>query len=194
MLFERLQDPIVLTIVRWMLAVVFFGAGLSKVADPKRFVEVVLSYRILPTPVARWYARVLPWMELSIGAGLLVGIATTIAAGVSAMLLCSFVVAIAVNLMRGRTELSCGCFGSKYKKKINGWLIARNSMLIVASIYVATFAGGSFERAKQPIAMAQEVTSAPSIDVVIITAFLIGGFSFFYLIARSIYALHNRYR
>lgn len=53
------------------------------------------------------------------------------------LLLGLFSGAIAINLIRGRTDIDCGCFGPVLRQKLSGWLLLRNLALIVLAAAVA---------------------------------------------------------
>jgi hypothetical protein len=47
------------------------------------------------------------------------------------MLLVLFTGAIGINLMRGRTDIDCGCFGPALRQQLSGWLLLRNLFLMI---------------------------------------------------------------
>jgi hypothetical protein len=52
-------------------------------------------------------------------------------------LLVLYSVAIAINLVRGRREIDCGCFGPAARVPLSGGLVARNALLIGAAALVS---------------------------------------------------------
>lgn len=129
-----LQHPYLLVLARWLLAAVFLTSALGKLRDRRAFAAIVLDYRILPRRWARRFAIVLPWLELALGLMLLLGLGTKVAAALSALLLLTFIIAMGVNLRRGRTDLSCGCGGARHAQKIGRRLIVRNLGLILLAL------------------------------------------------------------
>ncbi len=108
---------------------VFFSAGLAKVWDRSAFLKAVKGFGILPQFAVSPFAAILPEAEILTGLALFAGALfawSGIAwAGVVAMLLSAiFGAAIAFNLLRGRTNISCGCFGSK-GRRLTWWLVVR---------------------------------------------------------------------
>ncbi|WP_179803419.1 MauE/DoxX family redox-associated membrane protein [Micromonospora purpureochromogenes] len=93
------------------LATVWLVAGAAKVGDLAASGRAVNAYQLLPYDVATVVGAALPFVELALGAILLVGLATRLAAGVSAALLVVFVAGIASAWSRG-LAIDCGCFGS----------------------------------------------------------------------------------
>ncbi|WBB82157.1 DoxX family membrane protein [Micromonospora sp. WMMD882] len=92
------------------LALVWFLAGGSKVGDLAASGRAVHAYQVMPYDVATVVGAALPFVELALGVLLLVGLATRLAAGVSAALLLVFVAGIASAWARG-LAIDCGCFG-----------------------------------------------------------------------------------
>ncbi|WP_433130114.1 MauE/DoxX family redox-associated membrane protein [Micromonospora sp. CA-240977] len=99
------------TAARLGLAAVWLVAGASKVGDLAASGRAVNAYQVLPYDVATVIGAALPFVELALGALLLLGLATRLVAGVSAALLVVFIVGIASAWTRG-LAIDCGCFGS----------------------------------------------------------------------------------
>jgi uncharacterized membrane protein YphA (DoxX/SURF4 family) len=93
-----------------VLGVVLVVAGASKVTDLAASGRAVAAYRILPYDVATAVGAVLPFVEIALGVLLILGLATRLAAIVSAVLLGVFIAGIASAWARG-LRIECGCFG-----------------------------------------------------------------------------------
>lgn len=102
--------PWLATAGRLLLAGVWAWAAMSKVADPDASVRAVRAYRILPEGLAQLVGWGLPFLELGLAVLLVAGLATRLAAVVSAALLMAFMVGIASAWARG-LRIDCGCFG-----------------------------------------------------------------------------------
>ncbi len=139
-LISLLSHPYTVTVARWILAPIFLASGLSKLPNQRRFVFIVLAYKVLPQHLAYLYAAALPWVEVVVGLMLLLGIATRIGAALAGLLLLSFALAVMLNIMRRRTSLDCGCFGNRHKQRLGGKVLARNGALLLLSIDVMLFA------------------------------------------------------
>jgi uncharacterized membrane protein YphA (DoxX/SURF4 family) len=139
---ELLQYPYLLTFSRWLLAAIFSASAIGKIQDRRAFVALVLDYQILSKRWARRFAVVLPWLEGATGLMLLIGLGTRIAAGLSGLLLVSFIFAMGLNLLRGRKDLDCGCSGAHHRQKISGRLILRNMILLFLSFQVTLWGSG----------------------------------------------------
>jgi uncharacterized membrane protein YphA (DoxX/SURF4 family) len=99
------------TLVRLGLAAVWLVAGGTKVGDLAGSGRAVNAYDVMPYDLAKVIGAALPFVELALGVLLLVGLATRLAAGVSAALLVVFIAGITQAWARG-LQIDCGCFGS----------------------------------------------------------------------------------
>ena len=75
------------TSVCLVLGITLIFAGLEKVRGLTNFVTGVKNYQILPDRLARWYGRLLPFVEIGAGVLLFSGIWVRPAAAVSAALM-----------------------------------------------------------------------------------------------------------
>lgn len=102
--------PLLSTAARLVLAAVFLVAGALKVADPTEAVQAVRAYQLVPGWLEQWVGWGLPFLELTIGLLLAVGLCTRAAAAAAAALLVVFVAAVISAAARG-LSIDCGCFG-----------------------------------------------------------------------------------
>jgi uncharacterized membrane protein YphA (DoxX/SURF4 family) len=91
---------------RYLVAAAFLAAALTKIADPHAFADHLLLHSSLPYWLAIGIASVLPWLELTCGCCLALGIAVREAALIAALLLAVFLV---YSLFQ-RDAAACGCF------------------------------------------------------------------------------------
>jgi uncharacterized membrane protein len=120
-------DPAIGTLLAGTFALLFASAALHKVRDLAVFAEVLRAYRVLPEGLA--VAWVLPLLEGAIAAALLVPAARAAAALGGTLLLVLYALAMALNLYRGRRELSCGCGSFEERRPIAPWMLGRNVLL-----------------------------------------------------------------
>ena len=128
---------VVLLLARLLLAVVFVGAGLAKLADRAGSRQALLGFGVLTRLVAP-LAVLLPLAELAVAVALIPTASAWWAALGALALLLLFVAAIGYSLARGRTP-DCHCFGQLHSAPVGWATIARN--LILAAI--AGFVVGS---------------------------------------------------
>lgn len=127
-----------LAAAQYLLCVVaglmFVAGGVAKLARLDRFREAVSGYRLLPAPAEPAAALALPVAELAAGLALLLpGWAAGPLAG--AALFALFAGAIAINLLRGRHDVDCGCNPGAPPQPITWRLVLRN--LALAALLIA---------------------------------------------------------
>lgn len=106
---ERIKDVLGL-LARLGLAAVWLTSGLIKAADPRETLVAVRAYQIFSDAMASAVAAVLPYLEIALGVLLLVGLATRLAAVLSAIVLVAFIAGVISAAARG-LSIDCGCFG-----------------------------------------------------------------------------------
>ncbi len=121
---------------RLLLGGIFIYASIDKIIDPAQFARVIYNYHLLPGSLINSAAIIMPWLEFVCGVVLILGIYRGGASLIINALLMVFLVAIAVNLVRG-VDLECGCFSVSSKAKSNAWsLIFRDIGYIIIGLYV----------------------------------------------------------
>lgn len=98
------------TVVRLGLAAVWLVSGASKAANPEQTYLAVSAYDVLPSGSVGAVAAALPFVELALGALLLVGFGVRPVAVASVVLLAAFVAGVGQAWARG-LSIDCGCFG-----------------------------------------------------------------------------------
>jgi len=79
------------------------------------FAMAINSYNMLPLSVVQFMARVLPWLELALGALLILGVGLRwVSLAITALLLV-FMAALTRAAMLG-LQINCGCFGYSSQK------------------------------------------------------------------------------
>jgi putative oxidoreductase len=123
-------------VVRVVLGAIFIVAGASKVGHAAEFAQQIAAFRLLPQPVIAPMALVLPFLEILLGAYLVIGLFTRVAAWAAALLLLVFDGAIASAVVRGMT-LNCGCFGT-HDTTVTTWAeVARDAIFVLLAVFVA---------------------------------------------------------
>lgn len=80
-------------LVRLPVGIYFVLAGLLILKDPTGFVAEVHNMKILPPHAGTIYAIMLPYVQIAAGGLLIIGMWTTLAAGLISLMLLSFVLA-----------------------------------------------------------------------------------------------------
>lgn len=127
-----------LLISRLILGGVFVYASFDKILHPHEFAEVVYNYQILPDALVNLTAILLPWLELSAGVFLILGLFLRGALFTCNVLLAVFLVALAFNLARG-LDIDCGCFSSSVGPSTGGDMILyllRDAFLLAMGLFL----------------------------------------------------------
>lgn len=136
MLFQAISDHYALLFIRTFIALVLLVAGISKLSGRREFIEAVRNYRLLPENLAIFVGRWIPVLEAMIGISLLLGILVSLTTFAAAALFVLFGIAVAVNLLRGRRNISCGCFGPQQNHHLTWILVARNMIFAILAVLV----------------------------------------------------------
>lgn len=103
-------QPWIGLLARLGLGGVLLYAGYLKAFTPDKSMMAVRAYELLPIWLANAFGIILPWLEMGAGLLLIVGVAVRYAAIFGAVLMVSFIIAIAQAWARG-LSIDCGCFG-----------------------------------------------------------------------------------
>ncbi|MEP6820362.1 MAG: MauE/DoxX family redox-associated membrane protein [bacterium] len=132
---------LITVLVRIALSAIFGIAGVTKLIDPAGTRDAVKNFGS-PEALTPALAIVLPIVELAIAAGLLFSNTARAGAFAALIVLTVFVVAIGVNLARGRTH-DCHCFGQLYSRPLGWPTLVRNFSFAVGAIFVLWQSGTS---------------------------------------------------
>ena len=101
-------DRYLIVITRIILGAVFLWASFGKILEPGDFARSISNYHIVPFGIENIIALILPWLELLIGMGLILGIMVDGSVQISAILLIMFILMIGQAMLRG-FNIECGC-------------------------------------------------------------------------------------
>lgn len=138
-------DPTVAHIAAAALAIVLLVGALQKFGDRDSFAAALEQYRLLPPALAMPAAWLLMGAEAAAGALLLVPPARALAAVLALALLAVVSGAVAINLLRGRSHIDCGCGGPEGRQHLSWWLVARNTLLAALAVLAAQSMAGARE-------------------------------------------------
>lgn len=114
-----------------VVGVVFLVAAAAKLARPESWRSGAAGLGV-PGGIA----AVVPWVEVLLGAALVVQFRRDLVAWLAVGLLVAFTALLATTLARGRRPV-CACFGSLRARPIGVWTLARNTALIVLGVVAA---------------------------------------------------------
>ncbi|WP_136162682.1 MauE/DoxX family redox-associated membrane protein [Sphingomonas flavalba] len=132
-------DPFLLLLARAALGGLMLAAALHKLSEPARFADAVDGYRLVPAPLIRPTAWAIMLAELAAALAVLwpVGEAWRAGLGGVAGLMLAYAAAMAINLLRGRSNVDCGCLGFGAAKRIRWAMVGRGGALAAVSALVA---------------------------------------------------------
>ena len=130
----------------WVVCRSIIGAtlalgGVGKILYLRDFRKVLAAYDILPVVTVPATSVFLSGIELVTGLGVFTKSMFRVSGFVAAGLFLLFGTAVAVNLLCGRKELPCACFG-KTGKPISWHLVARDVLLVALSLLGTGFFSG----------------------------------------------------
>lgn len=126
--------------LRLLLGLILLSVAVSKLVHPRRFQRGIQDYQLIATSLDAKlaFSVVLAWCisiaELVAGLGLISGFLLVPTTVLACVLFVAFSVAISVNLVRGRHDLSCHCGGALGEHRISWWLVGRNSLFIAGLV------------------------------------------------------------
>ena len=156
------MDPAAGTVLRLGLGLVLLAASRHKLGDFARFRAVLADYRIVPERGVSSVAAALAGAEGITGIWLLVPGAGPVPALAAAALLAVYSAAVAINLIRGRREIDCGCTGPGVRRPLSEGLLLRNAVLILLA------ASCALPQAARPLVWIDSVTIAAGLGVLLL--------------------------
>jgi uncharacterized membrane protein YphA (DoxX/SURF4 family) len=127
---------------RLLLGGLLVVAGALKVAHPADLAASIAGFRLLPAAVVGPLALALPYLEILLGAYLIVGLFTRIASIVCACQFALYALAIASAVVR-HIPANCGCFGPNDVTPADWPHVAFDAGLAVVSALLAWGAPGA---------------------------------------------------
>ncbi|WP_240162134.1 MauE/DoxX family redox-associated membrane protein [Gluconacetobacter azotocaptans] len=116
----------------------YLAAGVAKLRDPDDFLGTVAAYRLLPGGLLAPAAWGLAGLETVLGAMMLTGVAVRWAGLAAALLFGVFAAAMAINVLRGRVNLSCGCLPGLAGARLSWLSVARTLALVPLALVPVT--------------------------------------------------------
>jgi putative oxidoreductase len=121
---------------RLCLVIIFIPSAVGKFRHWREFIRGAVDYQLLTPPLAKLLAAFLPWAELAIAVMLITGYGLRFAGIAASFLMVFFIVALMINLFRGRS-IRCSCYGIADTSTISWGTVARNLVLLALALTVA---------------------------------------------------------
>lgn len=133
-----------------VLGLVFIAASLPKLSFPLEFLSGIYGYELLGPEAGVIVAMVLPWLELIVGAFLILDILALEALLLTIALLLLFIGVQGYALAAG-LNIGCSCFGSAAGESPIDWVsISRTSGLFVVAVALLWHQAREMRRTPQP--------------------------------------------
>jgi len=130
-------------VVRVVLGGLLLATGALKIGHPADLAAAIAGFRLLPDAIVGPLALALPYIELLLGAYVLVGLFTRAAAIVACVQFVIYAAAIASAVLR-HIPANCGCFGP-HDVAVADWPhVTFDLGLALLSAFVAYGAPGAF--------------------------------------------------
>jgi len=136
-----LGDPALQFALRLALASLFAVAAFHKARDLRGFAATLANYRTLPKRLVPAVAPLLVAIEAGLAVALCATPGSRLAPIAAVVLLGAYSGAIALNLVRGRRDIDCGCLGPRHRQPLSEWLLVRNAVTIAAAATLLVAAG-----------------------------------------------------
>ncbi len=120
------------TLLRLALGGVFLWTGLAKLQHPYDFLGAVYQYELLGPHAGWWLTAVLPWLEVGVGASLILGVWLQGGALLSVVLFAVFTAARASAAAEG-LKIPCGCAAGNEPEFISYWQVAQSALMLLAA-------------------------------------------------------------
>lgn len=94
------------------LGLIFIAAGAGKVFAQSAGQEALLLPEFLPPFLVQAVSATLPWIEVTVGILLILGVAVKFTTSFSALMIAGFTISNIILISLGMASEPCGCFGS----------------------------------------------------------------------------------
>jgi len=128
-------DSLIHWTCRLILGGFFVVAGFLKCVDPAAFQQEILAYQIVGYPLSFVAAYFLPFIEIALGLGVVVGWKLRFALIGIAVLLLVFITALSWTWFQG-IDIHCGCLGKIDFIEGQPAAIVRDLVLLAMAIYL----------------------------------------------------------
>ena len=129
-------NPYLILSIRCLLGHVFIYASYDKILDPEKFARDIANYHIIPFGLENSIAIILPWLELLIGMGIILGIFLDGSVVLSGSFLILFIFMIFQAMIRG-FNIECGC-GLKEGEMV-GWSKILENIVFLGASYIVFY-------------------------------------------------------
>lgn len=130
-------DPLIPRIIEVGFSLLWLGAAWHKFAARQSFRRILEDYRLLPAMSVNILALLVPVVEALLAAAWLFALAPAVVSVATSALLAVYATAVAINLLRGRAYIGCGCgFSPGADGPPLSWALVFRNLLLIAMALV----------------------------------------------------------
>ncbi|MNC26929.1 Methylamine utilization protein MauE [compost metagenome] len=115
---------------RLLVAVMFLTSFLEKIRNYNLHLFILKDYKIIPHKLVNLFGALDVIAQILIALSFILGVWIYAGYVTSSILLFTYAIAISINLLRGRNNISCGCGGLVGNHQISWWLVFRNLLIV----------------------------------------------------------------
>jgi uncharacterized membrane protein YphA (DoxX/SURF4 family) len=127
--------PYLTVFSRAALGGIFMFSGIAKISYTDTLIREINQYHILSGWLAEFFGRVLPPLEIVLGAFLILGIWLRVSAAIGGLLCLSFTIAKVSAYARGLDIAVCSCFGPAVPL-LSSYTLAIDIVLLVLALQI----------------------------------------------------------
>ena len=132
-----LESPYLSLLVRVVLGGIFIIWSVGKIADPVKFAEEIMNYRMVPLFFVNIMAMTFPWVELVAGVLLVAGVRLKANSAIIGGMLVMFIIAILIAMIQG-LDIGCGC-STESATKVGLPKILEDLAMLLGAVYIFYF-------------------------------------------------------
>lgn len=125
------MDPLFVYMAAASLAILLLIGAIDKLRHLDLFEGAVLAYRLLPANLSKPFAVLYVVAELGAAVLLLIPQVRIYGALLAVLVIAVATAGVALNLLRGHTDVACGCGNLEQQSAgLSWWLVVRNAVLL----------------------------------------------------------------
>ena len=136
------MDFLFAKIITTAVAIIFIVGFWQKIKEMETFQISLDAYELIPTPGLKYSAFAIVLAEGLAATLLLMERTLLLGAILGSTLLSIVTLAVVINLLRGNTDIGCGCGGIEDEQPISWALVTRN-LILITGLTSVFFAGSS---------------------------------------------------
>jgi len=134
--------PLLRSVLRLGLGIMFIAAGLPKFLDPKSFATLVAQYQLLPGFMVNGFTLWLSAFELVVGIGIILTLWEKEFGALIGLMMVMFIIALSQALFRD-LGIACGCFDIEGAQDAGGaWFSLIRDIVLIVPIWWLVATGG----------------------------------------------------